>query len=57
MFRLKTLTDQVSAWKWHTLRALDEIKGRDRRGQPPGSLAGYYDYFDKLRLQIMVWQR
>lgn len=51
---LKTLTDRVSMEVVYTPRALDEISVEIAEVNRPGLfLAGYYDYFDKLRLQIM----
>ena len=49
---LKTLTDRVSMEVVYTPRALDEISVEIAEVNRPGLfLAGYYDYFDKLRLQ------
>ena len=51
---LKTLTDRVSMEVVYTPRELDEISVEIAEVNRPGLfLAGYYDYFDKLRLQIM----
>ena len=51
---LKTLTDRVSMEVVYTPRVLDEISVEIAEVNRPGLfLAGYYDYFDKLRLQIM----
>ena len=51
---LKTLTDRVSMEVVYTPRELDEIGVEIAEVNRPGLfLAGYYDYFDKLRLQIM----
>ena len=51
---LKTLTDRVSMEVVYTPRALDEISVEIAEVNRPGLfLAGYYDYFDKLRLQIL----
>ena len=51
---IKTLTDRVSMEVVYTPRALDEISVEIAEVNRPGLfLAGYYDYFDKLRLQIM----
>ena len=47
---LKTLTDRVSMEVVYTPRALDEISVEIAEVNRPGLfLAGYYDYFDKLR--------
>ena len=51
---LKTLTDRVSMEVVYTPKELDQICVEIAEGNRPGLfLAGYYDYFDKLRLQIM----
>ena len=51
---LKTLTDRVSMEVVYTPRKLDQICVEIAEVNRPGLfLAGYYDYFDKLRLQIM----
>ena len=51
---LKTLTDRVSMEVVYTPKELDQICVEIAEVNRPGLfLAGYYDYFDKLRLQIM----
>ena len=51
---LKTLTDRVSMEVVYTPKELDQICVEITEVNRPGLfLAGYYDYFDKLRLQIM----
>ena len=51
---LKTLTDRVSMEVVYTPKELDQICVEIAEVNLPGLfLAGYYDYFDKLRLQIM----
>ena len=51
---LKTLTDRVSMDVVYTPKELDQICVEIAEVNRPGLfLAGYYDYFDKLRLQIM----
>ena len=51
---LKTLIDRVSMEVVYTPRELDQINVEIAEVNRPGLfLAGYYDYFDKLRLQIM----
>ena len=51
---LKTLTDRVSMEVVYTPKELDQIRVEIAEVNRPGLfLAGYYDYFDKLRLQIM----
>ena len=49
---LKTLTERVSMEVVYTPRELDQINVEIAEVNRPGLfLAGYYDYFDKLRLQ------
>ena len=51
---LKTLTERVSLEVVYTPKELDHINVEIAEVNRPGLfLAGYYDYFDKLRLQIM----
>ena len=51
---LKTLTERVSLEVVYTPKELDQINVEIAEVNRPGLfLAGYYDYFDKLRLQIM----
>ena len=51
---LKTLTDRVSMEVVYTPKELDQICVEIAEVNRPGLfLAGYYDYFDKLRRQIM----
>ena len=51
---LKTLTDRVSMEVVYTPKELDQICVEIAEVNRPGLfLAGYYDYFDKLRLQLM----
>ena len=51
---LKTLTDRVSMEVVYTPKELDQICVEIAEVNRPGLfLVGYYDYFDKLRLQIM----
>lgn len=51
---LKTLTERVSLEVVYTPKELDQIHVEIAEVNRPGLfLAGYYDYFDKLRLQIM----
>ena len=51
---LKTLTDRVSMEVVYTPKELDQICVEIAEVNRPGLfLAGYYDFFDKLRLQIM----
>ena len=51
---LKNLTDRVSMEVVYTPRELEKIRVEIAEVNRPGLfLAGYYDYFDKLRLQIM----
>ena len=51
---LKKLTEMVSMEIVYTPKDLDEISVEIAEVNRPGLfLAGYYDYFDKLRLQIM----
>lgn len=51
---LKKLTEKVSMDVVYTPRDLDSICVEIAEVNRPGLfLAGYYDYFDKLRLQIM----
>ena len=49
---LKTLTERVSLEVVYTPKELDQINVEIAEVNRPGLfLAGYYDYFDKLRLQ------
>ena len=51
---LKRLVEKVSLEVIYTPRDLDKISVEIAEVNRPGLfLAGYYDYFDKLRLQIM----
>ena len=51
---LKTLIERVSMEVVYTPKELDQICVEIAEVNRPGLfLAGYYDYFDKLRLQIM----
>ena len=50
----KKLTEKVSMDKNNTTQDLENISVEIAEVNSPGLfLAGYYDYFDKLRLQIM----
>lgn len=51
---LKKLTEKVSLDVVYTPKGLEEINVEIAEVNRPGLfLAGYYDYFDKLRLQIL----
>ena len=51
---LKKLTEKVSLDVVYTPKGLEEINVEIAEVNRPGLfLAGYYDYFDKLRLQIV----
>ena len=51
---LKKLTEKISLDVVYTPKGLEEINVEIAEVNRPGLfLAGYYDYFDKLRLQIL----